>query len=196
MDQIFTCQQWKIDRAIAHNATSFCIAEKSLLISSILIAFLICQQLYVYEVLLRVKISDLRILILLMCIFNQINNFIHYNLKASQQCSTFITIEMFRFIIFFTLMYHFCVQASGLFVINKRKLLIGLRIMLVVSVVVIAFFGVVVNQEIEDSERNDSVCTILPDNICFVYLYKLVKYFSIFTCIIFYFIFRRIFFLV
>ena len=102
MDQIFTCQQWKIDRAIAHNATSFCIAEKSLLISSILIAFLICQQLYVYEVLLRVKISDLRILILLMCIFNQINNFIHYNLKASQQCSTFITIEMFRFIIFFS----------------------------------------------------------------------------------------------
>jgi len=132
-------------------------------------------------------------LILLMCIFSQINNFIHYNLRQSQQCTTFISIEMFRFTIFFTLMYHYCVKASSLFHNNKHMLLISLRVLLVFSLIIISLFGIKINSEITDSELDDNSCTILPDNICFVYLYKLVKYFSILTCLIFYGIFRRIY---
>ena len=43
LERIFTCNQWVIDKEIGNNAISFCVAEKFLIILSIIIGVLICQ---------------------------------------------------------------------------------------------------------------------------------------------------------
>ena len=43
INRIFNCQQWVLDQEIGDNAIGFCVAEKFLLILSIIIGILLCQ---------------------------------------------------------------------------------------------------------------------------------------------------------
>ena len=129
--------------------------EKILIISSVVMMVLIIQQMWIYYHVNKVKFSDTRQIIIVISFIATLNIFVHYGFThADFKARTFFVIEIFRFTLFFSIVYYYCKRASGLLP-NKRIITAFLKILFIICIVLILAMGIIL---IKKDPPGDTLC--------------------------------------
>ena len=122
---LFTCKSWidyykKNDFYDGENLYTnlglyYCIAEKGVDVTALILIGFTVWQLYVYVSHHHVRLSDLRIIIFFISIICLVHSFIHYSfISGEAKIKTFFVIELQRLVIFFMMCYYYIDQAGNL----------------------------------------------------------------------------------
>ena len=113
MSNFFTCNKWENpDSSIQ---TSFCVADKILLVVIVVFLIEILRQLYLYKRVHEIEWSDMRISLYSICILSLINQMIQLGvLNRDQESQVYFIKEIFRMIILFFLCFYYSRKAINL----------------------------------------------------------------------------------
>ena len=154
--------------------------EKLLITLNFIALGFIIQQLYVYLRVNKIRWTDLRVMLFLICFFNNVYVFIHYAvLQPNKRSTLYVIFDFFRTFVLCGICYYYISKASGLISSTSRLLVMwGMRSTILLSIGVYMYLLIHIQLE----HQQDSLC-VLPEFYlsrsipAFVWLTFLLVYF-------------------
>ena len=114
---LFTCDPWctEYGNDFPGFAIIMCISEKLIILIGFITWLYIIYQMYIYIKIYSISPGDRRLIILLICWLSALFTWFRYSFfNTEEKGFTFFFVEIFRFIIFYTVCYYYCSKASDL----------------------------------------------------------------------------------
>ena len=174
---LFTCKHHSPKQ---ETAMQFCVYEKTIVVSNLLLSFvLIWQAYFVYMRIQKIQTSDLRIKILFLCFASSLYNFFHYGiLYPDAKASQFFIIIMFRFSITFMVCFYYCDKATGILK-SRKQLMKFLRFYGIFSLLAILTMAVLIIIDLMEDKYS-------RQDLCKDFKFQSFRFYSFFTGVLFY----------